>query len=415
MRAKIIACVTNYGFNANAIELKNFFKSVCETIIIDASTPGGFAEADITIENTYYSGLWNQSVTEAIKRDAEWLLFIASDVQLIDAEMLPFCIEEALENHSLMLWTPSVANNSRSSFQSTLNRATAGMRHCGVAEGFCFLARTSLLRRQHPVASSNEFGHSIDTVSALRAHEIGIVAVDDRVTIYHPEKKPEHQINIDEARSTGTDYLNTFSFSDEAWTKVNQFEEIAAKGGDTPSLKQMNSLDLGCGSKPNDIFKTGHAFGLDIRNPDNRSDIKISDLFISPIPHKSESFDYITAFDFIEHVPRLIYLNNQCRFCFVELMNEIHRVLKPGGIFASLTPAFPHPEAFQDPTHINIITEKTFPNYFCKPNNWAAMYGYKGNFSLVHQSFKTDGKLLTLMRAIKNRGAFEPSVRSLWS
>ena len=29
------------------------------------------------------------------------------------------------------------------------------------------------------------------------------------------------------------------------------------------------------------------------------------------------------------------------------------------------------------------------------------MYGFTGSFSLIHQSSKPDGKLLTLMRAIK--------------
>ena len=401
MPAPLLVCVTNYDFNANALALKRFFESIFDTIIIDASTPGGFAEADITIENTYYPGLWNESVSQAIQREAQWLVFIASDVQLIEAEMAQLCIQEALDDPNLMLWMPSLAQNSASSFKSTLNRATAGMRHCGMAEGFCFMARTSLLREQHPISSDNLFGYSVDAVSALRAHELGTVAVDDRVTIYHPARKLEHQINTDEASASGTAYLNSFSFSDEARTKVNQLEQIAQQNGNTPALKPLQSLDLGCGSKPNDLFKTGHAFGVDVRNPDNRAEIKLSDLFIDPIPHQSNSFDYITAFDFIEHVPRLVYLERECRFCFVELMNEIHRVLKPGGIFASLTPAFPNQEAFQDPTHVNIITERTFPKYFCKPHDWAAMYGFTGSFSLIHQSSKPDGKLLTLMRAIK--------------
>ncbi|RPF78355.1 MAG: hypothetical protein CBD15_000005, partial [Synechococcus sp. TMED155] len=52
MPAPLLVSVTNYEFNANALALKRFFESIFDTIIIDASTPGGFAEADITIENT---------------------------------------------------------------------------------------------------------------------------------------------------------------------------------------------------------------------------------------------------------------------------------------------------------------------------------------------------------------------------
>tara|TARA_B100002051_G_scaffold56939_1_gene52579 strand:- start:615 stop:1853 length:1239 start_codon:yes stop_codon:yes gene_type:complete len=402
MPSKLLVCVTNYEFNSNAIKLKHFFERSFETIIIDSSTPGGFPEADITIDNTYYPGLWNESVSQAIKRDAEWLLFIASNIQLIEAEMSELCIHEAISDPNLMMWTPSLAENSSSSLKSTLNRPTAGMRHCGMAEGFCFMARTRLLQQQHPIPSENIFGYGVDAVSSLRAHELGTVAVDDRITIFYPPSKAAHQINTAEASSTGTTYLNRFSFSEEIKTRVHLLEQAAKDEKNTPALKSQTSLDLGCGAKPNDLlFKTGNASGIDVRNPENRPEIKLSDLFIHPIPHQSSSFDYITAFDFIEHVPRLVYLNEQCRFCFVELMNEIYRVLKPGGIFASLTPTFPNQEAFQDPTHVNIITERTFPKYFCKPYDWAAMYGFTGSFSLIHQSSKADGKLLTLMRAIK--------------
>jgi hypothetical protein len=80
-------------------------------------------------------------------------------------------------------------------------------------------------------------------------------------------------------------------------------------------------------------------------------------------------------------------------------MNEIHRVLKTGGIFLSFTPAYPYAEAFQDPTHVNIITESTFPDYFCKPNLWGRTYGFTGAFDLARQNW--EGKrLLTQMRKV---------------
>jgi SAM-dependent methyltransferase len=93
----------------------------------------------------------------------------------------------------------------------------------------------------------------------------------------------------------------------------------------------------------------------------------VVDLAIESIPFPSEYFDYVSAYDFIEHVPRIIY-NPTRRFCFIELMNEIYRVLKMGGTFASFTPAFPKEAAFIDPTHVNIITENTFPLYFDNKN-----------------------------------------------
>ena len=67
-------------------------------------------------------------------------------------------------------------------------------------------------------------------------------------------------------------------------------------------------------------------------------------------------------------------------------MNEIWRVLKPGGILYASTPAYPHNEAFQDPTHVNFITEKTV-EYFMGNVRYQAghdigkMYGFIGRFA----------------------------------
>ena len=401
MPEKLLVCVTNYAFNANAIFLKEFFGKKFETILIDSSTPGGCPKADVVIPNTYYPGLWDEAVSQAIQRSTEWLLFIASDVELVHAEMMHECILEALDDSNIQLWTPSIAHNSRASFKSTFNRSTAGMRLGGVVEGFCFMARTSLLRSFHPVPKENVFGWHIDVVTAMRAHEIGNVAVDDRIMIYHPPKKTDHQIDSSKAFDLGDKHLKSFRFSKKTRNTVSNIENLGSKNLPTPALKAQRSLDLGCGCKPKDPFGTGNVFGIDVRNPDNRTEIKTSDLYIHPIPHQTSSFDYITAFNFIEHVPRLVYLAEKRHFCFIELMNEIYRVLKPGGVFASLTPAHPHPEAFQDPTNVNIITNQTFPLYFCKPHQLASKHGFKGVFTIINQSSKTGGKLLTLMRAIK--------------
>ena len=96
-------------------------------------------------------------------------------------------------------------------------------------------------------------------------------------------------------------------------------------------------------------------------------------------------FDFITAYDFLEHVPRVIYLPER-RFPFIELMNEVYRTLKPGGIFLSRTPFYPISSAFTDPTHVNVITADTFPMYFDDKHTWAKMYGFKGSFKLNFQA-----------------------------
>jgi len=155
------------------------------------------------------------------------------------------------------------------------------------------------------------------------------------------------------------------------------------------------SLDLGCGFNPNNIFNADEIYGVDIRDNLGNNILK-ADLAIEPIPFESEFFDFVTAFDFIEHIPRVAYTPHR-RNCFVELMNEIYRVLKIGGSFLSLTPAYPHAEAFRDPTHVNIITEDTLPLYFGSKYRWGSIYGFNGEFEIESQEWRGPS-LLTLMK-----------------
>ena len=146
------------------------------------------------------------------------------------------------------------------------------------------------------------------------------------------------------------------------------------------------TLDLGCGLSPRNPFNANELFGVDVRD-DLDSNVKKADLVIEPIPYESESFEYLTAFDFIEHIPRVIYAPSR-RNAFIELMNEVYRVLKPGGLFLSSTPAYPHPWTFCDPTHVNHITDTTFLWYFDDANRWASIYGFTGAFRIVHQEMR---------------------------
>lgn len=142
------------------------------------------------------------------------------------------------------------------------------------------------------------------------------------------------------------------------------------------------TLDLGCGTVPKNPFNASEIYGIDIREESER--ILIADLAVEPIPFEDCFFDYCSAFDFIEHIPRVIYLPTR-KFSFVDLMSEIYRVLKPGGKFISFTPAFPHAPAWRDPTHVNIITTETFPLYFDDKNKLAKMYGFVGGFEIESQ------------------------------
>lgn len=159
------------------------------------------------------------------------------------------------------------------------------------------------------------------------------------------------------------------------------------------------SLDLGCGVLPRNPFNSKELYGVDLRVIENKN-VKVADLNIEAIPFESNFFDSVTAFDYIEHVPRLIY-TPKLRFSFVELMNEIYRVLKPGGLFYSHTPAYPSDLVMSDPTHVNIITEDTFSMYFDDKNRLASMYGFVGSFSIEYQNWSISrNHLITIMKKI---------------
>ena len=153
-------------------------------------------------------------------------------------------------------------------------------------------------------------------------------------------------------------------------------------------------LDLGCGSKPRNPYDRDEAHGIDIALPaglDARL-FRSANLSIEPIPYADSSFDSVSAFDFLEHVPRILGTadGHGTRFPFIELMNEVHRVLKPGGRFWALTPAYPAAEAFQDPTHVNVITERTH-EYFCGDLPLGRMYGFRGSFRCLHAEWWVAG------------------------
>ncbi|MDO9234334.1 MAG: class I SAM-dependent methyltransferase [Methylotenera sp.] len=146
--------------------------------------------------------------------------------------------------------------------------------------------------------------------------------------------------------------------------------------------KLSRHLDLGCGSNPRNPYYADEVHVVDIyKSPLLNSEVifKNANLSLEKIPYEDDYFDFVSAYDFIEHIPRILNENKTTRFPFIDLMNEIHRVLKPSGIFYAQTPAFPSPEAFQDPTHVNFITQRTH-KYFCGSAPRAMVYGFVGKF-----------------------------------
>ena len=155
------------------------------------------------------------------------------------------------------------------------------------------------------------------------------------------------------------------------------------------------SLDLGSGTTPKNPFGAKEVYGLDICDVE-LDNIAKCDLALQDIPWESASLDFITAFDLLEHIPRLVYINGVAKYSFIDLLSEVSRVLKSGGIFFASTPCYPHSSAFVDPTHVNFITSETFPKYFAEPHNYANRYGFTGRFILREQYYQGDNLIVIL-------------------
>ena len=95
----------------------------------------------------------------------------------------------------------------------------------------------------------------------------------------------------------------------------------------------------------------------------------VADIENNYLPFKVGVFDRVTAFNILEHVRDL-----------VQLMREIHTVLKPKGIAHIRVPHFTHRGAYGDPTHKSFFSYDTF-FYFWLGFKWN--YYFQFGFSKI--------------------------------
>ena len=104
----------------------------------------------------------------------------------------------------------------------------------------------------------------------------------------------------------------------------------------------MKKLDIGCG-----LRKHVDSIGID-KNPRSQADI-IHDLDQFPYPFADNEFDEVICDNVLEHLDDVI-----------RVMEEIHRIVKPGGIVTVIVPFFAHRNAFNDPTHKHFFGTRSF-------------------------------------------------------
>lgn len=123
----------------------------------------------------------------------------------------------------------------------------------------------------------------------------------------------------------------------------------------------------------------------------------ILDAAVEPLPYPDNTFDEVEASQLLEHIPNTIYYLDsgkmKRRYCRIELMREIHRVLKPGGMFHASVP-YAWPEWAQDPTHTGVPWNREQFSYFCgqwggnKPGDFAHdSYGINFEFDMLRGEY----------------------------
>lgn len=112
------------------------------------------------------------------------------------------------------------------------------------------------------------------------------------------------------------------------------------------------------------------------KNPDVKPQV-LADLERPPLPFEDNSVDTVMGSHIFEHIRN-----------FIPLVEDIHRILKPGGFLISFTPYGSSDDNWENPHHVRGFTEMTW-EYFDQRiygRNDAgngATEGYKGDFEVV--------------------------------
>jgi ubiquinone/menaquinone biosynthesis C-methylase UbiE len=113
-----------------------------------------------------------------------------------------------------------------------------------------------------------------------------------------------------------------------------------------------------------------------------------------PIPLQDDSIDEFLLSHVIEHIKDPL-----------ALMQELHRIAKPGVRCTIRVPHGASDDAWEDPTHVRAYFPGSF-GYFSQPYYWRADYGYRGDWLtekillLVHKADRQGLTTEQIMKAV---------------
>jgi ubiquinone/menaquinone biosynthesis C-methylase UbiE len=112
----------------------------------------------------------------------------------------------------------------------------------------------------------------------------------------------------------------------------------------------MKKLNLGCGLDIKEGFvnlDSKKLPGVDV----------VHNIECAPLPFNDEEFDYILCQDVLEHVE------------YIDVLKELHRILKKGGIVEIRAPHFSSVNNFRDPTHKKMFSVFVFEMFVKSTQN----------------------------------------------
>jgi len=140
-------------------------------------------------------------------------------------------------------------------------------------------------------------------------------------------------------------------------------------------------LDVGCGSKPYEtLFPNVSAYiGCDLEISGHNHHRSRIDYFYDgkSLPFANESYDWVVSFETFEHI-----------FNLDQVLNEIHRVLKPGGHLLVTVPF--------------CWGEHEVPHDFARYSSFGLVFQLEGHGFEIIQHQRTGSYLLTLTQLFQN-------------